>query len=535
MIESLFALDVNLTHVIDTSGAYIPGHGTPTVILVGRNTNRGRASTIRTVMGIRGEPSAPADPRKKGLVWQAIVGQVDTPGSESQWVSAAETSRSALAKFPWSLAGGGAGGVLQSIETASAVNLGSNLFRIGFYGVMGADEAMTAPAATFVRLGVEGDYHRRLVVGDEQRDWATLDGDHAFHPYDSARKLVQLDVMPQHGKRLWPFRNDLGNRATFSRGTYFGDGRPWFEWHQIPRDEKANEWSISFFAFFVATHNHFVLDRGGKVFKQSAPVIKLPEDATEDDHLRLLGVLNSSTACFWLKQVSHNKGRPGAEQAGADEPWEHRFEFTGTKLQEYPLPTGYPLGLCREMDKLALRLAAVRPMEIAASGVPSRERLYAAESEWHSVRARMIALQEELDWRFYALYGLLDGELIAPDDAVPELNPGERAFEIVMARQIEAGELETTWFVHHNHKFTPITELPAHWTAEYRAIVEQRIAVIENNRNIALIERPECKRRWATEAGRRCRRRRCGTGSWTGAKRGNCGSTTSTGWSSRVR
>ena len=28
---------VELSHVIDTSGAYIPGHGTPTVILVGRN------------------------------------------------------------------------------------------------------------------------------------------------------------------------------------------------------------------------------------------------------------------------------------------------------------------------------------------------------------------------------------------------------------------------------------------------------------------------------------------------------------------
>ena len=62
---------------------------------------------------------------------------------------------------------------------------------------------------------------------------------------------------------------------------------------------------------FVATHNHFVLDRGGKVFKQSAPVIKLPEGATEDDHLALLGVLNSSTACFWLKQNSHNKGDQG--------------------------------------------------------------------------------------------------------------------------------------------------------------------------------------------------------------------------------
>ena len=32
-----FLPTVDLTHVIDTSGAYIPGHGTPTVILFGRN------------------------------------------------------------------------------------------------------------------------------------------------------------------------------------------------------------------------------------------------------------------------------------------------------------------------------------------------------------------------------------------------------------------------------------------------------------------------------------------------------------------
>jgi hypothetical protein len=43
---------------------------------------------------------------------------------------------------------------------------------------------------------------------------------------------------------------------------------------------------------FVATHNHFVLDRGGKVFNRSAPVIKLPPDATEDDHLALVRLLN---------------------------------------------------------------------------------------------------------------------------------------------------------------------------------------------------------------------------------------------------
>ena len=70
---------------------------------------------------------------------------------------------------------------------------------------------------------------------------------------------------------------------------------------------------------FVATHNHFVLDRGGKVFKQTAPVIKLPAGATEDDHLELLGVLNSSAACFWLKQVSHDKGNRGVNEGHGGE------------------------------------------------------------------------------------------------------------------------------------------------------------------------------------------------------------------------
>ena len=73
---------------------------------------------------------------------------------------------------------------------------------------------------------------------------------------------------------------------------------------------------------FVATHNHFVLDRGGKVFNRTAPVIKLPESATEDDHLALLGVLNSSTACFWLKQVSHDKGNRAVNVGVPPDAWE---------------------------------------------------------------------------------------------------------------------------------------------------------------------------------------------------------------------
>lgn len=65
----------DLTWVIDTSGAYIPGHGTPTVILVHRNQPPAR-STVTTIRGVRGEPTAPADPAR-GLVWTAIRRAVD--------------------------------------------------------------------------------------------------------------------------------------------------------------------------------------------------------------------------------------------------------------------------------------------------------------------------------------------------------------------------------------------------------------------------------------------------------------------------
>ena len=67
------------------------------------------------------------------------------------------------------------------------------------------------------------------------------------------------------------------------------------------RSDFGHGLSITF--AFVATHNHLSLDRGGKVFKRSAPVIKLPPDADEDDISALLGLLNSSTACFWMRQV----------------------------------------------------------------------------------------------------------------------------------------------------------------------------------------------------------------------------------------
>jgi REP element-mobilizing transposase RayT len=80
-----FLPKIDLTHVIDTSGAYIPGHGTPTVILFGRHRPP-VAGTIRAVMGIRGEPATPDDPAQ-GLVWSAIIAQIDCPPASTHSVS----------------------------------------------------------------------------------------------------------------------------------------------------------------------------------------------------------------------------------------------------------------------------------------------------------------------------------------------------------------------------------------------------------------------------------------------------------------
>ncbi|WP_431974189.1 BREX-2 system adenine-specific DNA-methyltransferase PglX [Micromonospora haikouensis] len=492
LIEKFFGGYVELTEVVDTSGAYIPGHGTPTVLLIGRNrlVSERYSAPVRCLLGIRGEPAAPADP-SKGSVWSAIIDQIDRPGVESKWITSVDLPRGDLRKHPWTLSGGGAVQLATAIEAARGGRVREALYRVGFYGVMGADDIMTAPAQAFRRKKVEPSWVSRLIVGDEVRDWGALVGAFAFHPYSEDRRLVDIDAMPKFATRLWLYRTDLGNRSTFTKGTYFSDGRPWWEWHQLPRDIGADRRSITF--AFVATHNHFVLDRGGNVFNRSAPVIKLPEGATEDDHLRLLGVLNSSTACFWLKQVSHNKGST-VDQRGARQTtiaWENFYEFTGTKLQEFPLPGAYPLGRARVLDSLAQRLAGLTPAAVAESGVPTRERLRAAHRDYDLTRAQMIAVQEELDWEVYRLYGLLDDDLTCAEP--PELKLGERAFEILLAR---TGS-EPEWFARHGS--TPITELPEHWPDEYRALVQRRIEVIESDRNIALIERPECKRRWATD------------------------------------
>ncbi|MFI6054647.1 BREX-2 system adenine-specific DNA-methyltransferase PglX [Streptomyces violascens] len=497
LIESFFRDQVELTEVIDTSGAYIPGHGTPTVILVGRplDYTGARRATIRTVRSVQGEPAAPEN-AAEGLVWRSIVEQIDRPGSAGHWVSVDDLTRGRyFGKQPWILADGGLE-MVEQLGKNAALTLTQVIQSAGRTTKSGGDDVYFLPDNTTAsRLGIQENV-RPLATGNAVRDYRIWDLVTVVNPYeDSANSNSVADTTHLAARYLWPHRQVLSQRLLFGK-TIIEHGKPWHAHLESYPEKLRNPRGITF--PFVATHNHFAFDRSGTLFGSTAPVIKLRKEATEEEHVRLLGLLNSSTAGFWLKMVSHDKGSQGVNEGYKSQAWERFYEFTGTKLQEFPLPADYPTALATELEALAQTLSATTPTALVTDSVPTSLALRKAQDAYQSTRARMIALQEELDWQVYSLYDLHSEDLRLPNlKAVPELALGERAFEIVLARRVSAGEASDEWFKRHGS--TPITEIPTRWPADYRTLVQKRIDAIESNRAIGMVERPEYKRRWATE------------------------------------
>lgn len=271
----------------------------------------------------------------------------------------------------------------------------------------------------------------------------------------------------------------------------------WYEWSRFSRHRFRGSLLLAF--SFVASHNHFVLDRGGKVFNRSAPIIKLPPGASEADHLALLGLLNSSTACFWMKQVFHDKG--GAMEGRSQAiPAKVAYEFTATGLLDFPIPDRAQsdptlIRLAEHLDRLAreraeaLALALPEIEELGpVTAAELRQALARAEARETAILRVQVALQEELDWRVYALYGLvseihpLDPDLLAASPGCPI---GCRPFELVQARSGRATGVDGQ---------TLMQEVPADVPEPIRAAWEARAELLKPE--LALIEHESYKRRW---------------------------------------
>ncbi|WP_257478500.1 BREX-2 system adenine-specific DNA-methyltransferase PglX [Acidipropionibacterium jensenii] len=471
----------DLRLVVDTSGAYIPGHPTPTVIIVGKN-RRPAGDNVRIVLRMRGEPGRPEIPAE-GRVWRSIIEHLDDDEFENDFITVIAVTRETLTKHPWSLQGGAAPKVLKRIGGSSTGILGDFVADIGLTFKSGQDSLYFCPESFFRRHLLSGE-SLRVVIGEDVRDYMLDETYCTYFPY--TRDAEAITPSRRALEILWPRRVHLENQIDYQK-TKIERGLKWFEPSMFFPGRFRLPLSIAF--PFVATHNHFVLDRGGKVFKQTAPVIKLPEGATEERYLNLIGALNSSTALFWFKQNTYPK-------SGDYLPWAVRYEFAGKIVERFPLVDEEFTEYGRLLDAVARSRAESEPSIVVTRHAPTREVLQAAHVDSEKCLAHMVAEQEELDWFAYRAYGITDQELTYSGE-VPAVRLGERAFEIVLARKIAAGEDHSAWF--ERHRSTPIMEIPERWPDDYRKLVQRRIDLIESDRLINLLERPEYKRRWADD------------------------------------
>ena len=272
----------------------------------------------------------------------------------------------------------------------------------------------------------------------------------------------------------------------------------------------------------VATHNHFIIDRSGRVFKNSAPVIKLPATATEDEYIGLLGLLNSSTACFWMKQIFQAKAAGGIGRGLEPEPWMERYAYDSTKMKLFPIPAHHSavVHFAARLDAIARQrteasVASILKDPTASSTAPSLRQALAARREADS-RAlyEMVALQEELDWLCYHLYGLIPdtardlaptaADVSSSEAVVPypptwlpwalNLAQNDDETRAAMQRGEETTENPTAWF--ERHRWTPVLGLPDDAPQALREKVERRRRAIAETPALALIETATYKRRW---------------------------------------
>jgi hypothetical protein len=473
---------VELNTVLDLSGMTrdaLPGHSTSTAILCGRPRHPS-SSTVRVLMGKKGEPIAPRDP-SRGVVWTALLNQFSLPGSDSDYFSCVDMPRERLARFPWSIGGGGAADLRSLIESGCEEVLGAIAYDAGFAVIVGEDDVFTRPGAMGLRrMGVAESDIQPFCHGDSVRDWSIDSNVHVIRAYDSVGQPV---ISESSLRCLWPWRAALRSGLYFGK-TKEGRGMQWWEYAILLKGRLRDSRSLVYAE--VATHNHFVLDRGRYLFDKTAPVVKLPSEFSDYDCLGIAGLANSSTACFWMKQVCFPKDR--------GEQWTERYALNTSNIKKLPIPRSRPSSTASKLDELAQEIGDVLGRLCALRDKGTIDESAQAAS---ACLASSVAVQEELDWECYVNYGLIGEDMTYAQGDLPRLQLGERAFEIVLARQLAGGKSTTTWFERHGS--TPITEIPAHWPKPYRDLVQRRIECIEKNADVRLIEQPEFKRRWNVE------------------------------------
>jgi hypothetical protein len=493
---------LDVQKVIDTSGCYLPGHGTPTLLLFGRNRNPS-GNDVVAVLGKRGERDVPAH-ASVAPVWAEVVTHHSEVGFEGSYVSVETTPPGELKRHPWVLAGGGARSFLRRMEAkhrpieSIAASIGVAVFTL-------EDAAYVHPADVHARQSVLPEHSRELLEGDRIGDWQEVSSEHVLFPYNPEYRPLKTEEGAVF-RLLWPFRTVIANNKVFGGKTKVESGSRWFEYGRLNIGKLSTPLAIPF--ALVTTHFRALLDRGGRLFKHSAPIIKLHLQYDEPDHQALLGYLNSSTVAFWCRLVMFPKG---GDQVGegarlSKTPWQDRLEYAGNLLQQLPVPKledlrAKLLDLVVVAEETVKQIAEQAPEKVVAAtlvSTPTLAALRGARTKSLAERARLrgilVSLQEEMDWRVYGLLGLATVEAPSVAAVRVSVEPNHRPIEVRLAREAATDASASEWFRVHKR------EAPRDVGGPLADLYRQRLRLLdhpEHGKQFRLLETPETKRRWS--------------------------------------
>ena len=486
--------------VVDTAGCYLPGHGTPTLLLFGRHRKPGDADVV-AVLGKRGEQQEPPDP-SNAPVWSEILEHNNEVGFEGHYVSVEPVPVKELAKHPWILLGGGGREAFRRLEAACDTDFEAISNGIGFCAFSGQDHAFLVPVGVGARARLEPESVRHLVKGEDVRDWDVV------RDLDCTTETLLLELPEGTERFLWPSRTSLQSTKGFGGKSRGETGRRWWEWSRwVPaRHGRTNAIVCS----YVSTHNHFVRAAKARVYRGGASVNYIDLQANLDDPSidALLGYLNSSTVAFWCRLVMFPKGGDqvgdGARLSATQ--WNRHLEYAGNLLQQLPVPTLEDLrdklrdlvvaaeGTVQELGEQS----AEKVVATTLSAMPSLAALRDARTKSHAERARLrgilVSLQEEMDWRVYGLFGLPTVDAPSVDAVRVVVEPKHRPLEVRLAREVATDISSSEWF--RLHKRAAPNDVGGPLADLYR----QRLRMLddpEHGKQLRLLETPETKRRWS--------------------------------------
>jgi hypothetical protein len=505
----------DLEAVLDLSGAHIPGHGTPTLILLLRKQLPSEDSII-VLSSLRGEPEIPTEPAH-GRVWGSVLeGLAEGNGYQNDFVDVAARPRRLLMQHPWQF-GGPKGRLFERLADRIGNDLDSIADSIGITLFTLTDDVYILDADYARRLCLPIDFLKVMVIGEGIRDWTLGEMPLTVFPYNESYDPIDINEHPTLLDYLSNYRDVLSGTYLFGGKTKVESGIQWFEYGRLSKSKYQDPFTLA--VAFIATHNHvYFCSSQGNLFKQSVTTIKLKR-SSPSNYMETLALLNSSIVGFCLQQVCFDK------RAGKDPVRDTYYEFAATNVGKIPIPVSrldcssasqqafaivdQMVGYAKQLPALSMRKLFVKEEEAyfawnsALSGYvfphpnspapfttarelrAARDQLVALREE---IRGRMIFLQEEMDWVAYDMYGLLKASPpLAEDYLSPteyrgtRLRLGQRPFEV--AGKGYQGDL-------------PEGYQPPPLPAALRDLTEARIRVMESNKDIGLLEDPLYKRRW---------------------------------------